>query len=578
MRIAMIAMLCILPLVTSAGSRKYPVKSDKPWPMPIVVDVKADPIRDLRESTCGPCIGYAGSLLEKNFDDNTTEWLFEKNRSATAKVFREAGARFVRKQDFNPFWQEGIEYAKLKTKEDKAAMLKLHPGAPIADPHVYFSFWKENGIKAMLCLTSHYVFTDPVRSNKTTSDTEAVKKVICDLVKWILDNGYKDTVAGFEMDNEPFFGEDPEGYGRKWTEIIPAILKIWPEAKLGLPVAEYRAKDPDIAAVRARSTKVDQWFGKGEYFGFQKVNQWSGRAIVALSNQLQNVSHLIYHFYGANAAFACTPVGFARIEQFAKVFPEVKDKRIWITEFRERSDEDLRCHETFFSALWKGHYLLEVLCQPNIDAAMLHHLGAQGGGISTAANGRWWIVMQTDGRSELPDPDYDGHTRLEVGPTGPVFAIYCDALEGHPIVQSHGTANDGTAATYWHASMYYDYSKKYIQALAAGVPEDKLPYVAGRTVEWIATLSPKRDSLSILMVNTKDFEVEMPVEIKGRSFNGKPKVRSVGIDQRCLHWHLLPGEKPLWTVSERTDAKSFGNKMSFLVGPNTVQSVTVPLR
>ena len=560
----------VLLAISADAAPKKPANGDKPWPMPIVLDASAKPIKDQRGNSCGTGLGFAGSLLESDHGDKLSDWLFVKDRAATAKIFREAGVTFVRVMGANSRWQVGMTWAKA-SEDDRAAMRKAYKSTPLVDPTACFSFWKENGVKALLCLTSKNVWADPVRAVPAES-LEDVAKTTGAFVKWIVDNGCTDTVAGFEMDNEPFWGKEPEAYAKRWQAIIPEIKRHWPEARIGLPIAEYKSNDPDIAAVRARMTGAGQAMKSVE-----RVNEWSGRAIVALGDRLADISHVIYHFYGANPSWGCTPSGFDRIRRFGKVFPEVADKRVWITEFRERSDEDNRCQQTFFSSLWKGHYLLEVLCQSEIDGAMLHHLGAQGGALNTAVGGRWWIGLQPDG-TEFPDPDYAGRPRIEVGPCGPVFAIYNDALKAHPVVLAHGTANDGAEASYWHGSIYYDSMGAYVRALAKKTPKEKLPYVKGKTVEWVATLSPKKDSLALLMVNTKDAEVEIPVEIRGRQFAGKPQVRSVTCPAEHIHSHLIPGEKPLWTVSERTDANASGNKMSFRVGPNTVQSVTVPLR
>ena len=331
------------------------------WPVTIIADADDTPIKDLRNSTSAPDLGYAGAMLESS--TLVAEWFYISNRVESAKLIRDAGAWVVRPWSANDLWQRGMAWA---TTKDREAMMKKYRNGVLIDPHAYFSFWKENGMKAILCLEQYGVYGDAEKGTRV-SDIETTKKVICDYVQWIVDNGYKECVAGFELGNEPYFGNDPELYGQRWSEIVPAMKSIWPEMKIGMPLAEYRPNDPDIAAVRARATGLD-WVQGGGEFSFGRLNQWSGRFVVAMSNQLHNISHVIYHFYGADAAYGCGPSGFARVKNFAKVFPEIADKRVWITEWRVPSDEDDRCHQTFSSSLWKGHYLLSCLAPQPRDA------------------------------------------------------------------------------------------------------------------------------------------------------------------------------------------------------------------
>ena len=345
----------MLLLAIAAVAAAATVRAD--WPITIGVDADAEPIKDLRNSTSAPDLGYAGAMLESS--TLVSEWFYISNRVESAKLIRDAGAWVVRPWTANDCWQRGLAWVATK---DRAALQKRHSRAVFIDPHAYFSFWKENGMKAILCLENYGVYDD-VEKGTRVNDIESVRKVICDYLQWIVDNGYRECVAGFECGNEPYWGNDPELYGARWSAIIPEMKKIWPDVKIGIPLAEYRPNDPDIAAVRARATGLE-WVQDGGEFSFSRLNQWSGRFIVALSNQIHNVSHVIYHFYGGDVAYGCGASGFKRIRNFAKVFPEIADKRVWITEWRERADENNRCHQTFQSSLWKGHYLLSCLAEP----------------------------------------------------------------------------------------------------------------------------------------------------------------------------------------------------------------------
>lgn len=543
----------------------------KPWPMPIEISTGDRPLKDMRASTSAPDLGYAGAMLE--WSTENSEWFYISNRVESAKLMREAGAWVVRPWGANHKWQSGMAWAKTKDREALKKTLKKKERLVLIDPHAYFSFWKENGIKAILCLENYSVYTDVekgLRSNKI----EDVKNVLCEYVRWIVDNGYKECVAGFELGNEPYFGNNPESYGERWSVIVPEIKRIWPEAKIGMPIAEYRAGDPDIAAVRARATGLEWVQSKGQ-FSFSRLNQWSGRFIVAMSNQLPNVSHVIYHFYGGDASYGCSASGFDRIRNFAKVFPEIADKRVWITEWRERSDEDVRCHQTFSSSLWKGHYLLACLAHPKIDGISLHNLGTLAGGISVS-NGKWHSQRDPMGK-EYPDPDYAGVPRMEVGPAGPVFKIYCEAIKSHPIIYKYGkTDRQGANSSAWASANYYGSAAKQRRAIATGVPREKLPRLKG-DVEWVATFDADMTSLSMLMVNSLDRKVDMPIVLDGFAFVGRPTVRSVTIKEGHVYSHLIPGERPLWQEREEQQSPVTGTRSEISIGPNTVQSVTMPV-
>ena len=514
----------------------------------------------------------AAAVSHAEWPTLVSEWFYISNRVESAKLVRDAGAWVVRPWSANDCWQRGLAWVATK---DRAALQKKYPHAVFIDPHAYFSFWKENGMKAILCLEIYGVYGD-VEKGTRVNDIESVKKVICDYMKWIIDNGYKECVAGFECGNEAYFGNDPELYGARWSEIIPEMKRIWPDVKIGIPLAEYRPNDPDIAAVRARATGLD-WVEGGGEFSFSRLNQWSGRFIVALSNQIHNVSHVIYHFYGGDGAYGCSASGFARIKNFAKVFPEVADKRVWITEWRERSDEDDRCHQTFQSSLWKGHYLLSCLAEPNVDGISLHNLATLAGGLSVSVNGHW-LVQWDPTNHDYIDIDWEGNPRMEIGPAAPVFDIYTAALKKHPIVLNHGNCEkQGKGVTVWASAMYYGSSTAQMRAMGNCVPKEKWPKLQSN-VEWAVAMSADRSSLAVLMVNSGGKRISMPISLKGVEFAGEPVVRSVTIPEKYLYAHLIPGERPLWVVSEEKGAAMSGTSGAIPVEPSTVQSVTIPLR
>ena len=80
------------------------------------------------------------------------------------------------------------------------------------------------------------------------------------------------------------------------------------------------------------------------------------------------------------------------------------------------------------------------------------------------------------------------------------------------------------------------------------------------------------------MVNSNAKKMEIPIALKGVKFAGEPVVKSVTIAEGHVHSHLIPGERPLWKVSEQKLARFEGDKAVLPIGPNTVQSVTIPLK
>ena len=57
------------------------VAGEAPQAFEITLDLGADFVRDLRESTAAPVLGYAGSMIE--YPDSMLQWLFVTNRAET---------------------------------------------------------------------------------------------------------------------------------------------------------------------------------------------------------------------------------------------------------------------------------------------------------------------------------------------------------------------------------------------------------------------------------------------------------------------------------------------------------------
>ena len=509
----------------------------------IVFDAKAPAFKDQRKSRTAPDLGYAGTISDLG-EPYFTEF-FVKHPDETWETFRKAGAYFVKEWGANWQWEANPEHQRIA-----------------------FAWRKKHGVRVLLCL-EHYHAIDPVTKAKT-NDIEVVKKSILSYVKWIVDNGFRDQVAGFELGSEPYFGSDPENYAARWNAIVPGIKEIFPEVDIGFPVAEYRSGDPDIAAVRARLTRVDEWFKKGS--GIKQVNQWSGRFVVALSNSLHLCSHIIYHFYGGDATYGVGPLGYLRIRGFAKVFPEVKDKKVWITEWRERSDEDNRCQQMHSSTIFKAHYMIGTICQPEIDGICLHSCHSLSGGFCIANGDGTWRVQFDPSMQPFPDPDFTGRPRLEVGPCGPLFKIFNEALRKHPLIMDHGTRNGGsiTNSNWWSANTYYASHHEMVAWLSMGADPEKVPLIKGNG-EWALLTNPERTSAALLVCNSRRFDWKPTFSAPGCRV-GRPHYRTFRCKEEDIFLHQVPGEpRPTW--EEEYD----GDPNALLVPPLTIATITFPI-
>lgn len=531
----------------------------------IRIDPVSDFIKDQRESTAAPVLGYAGSLLE--YPDALLQDLFVTNRSETAAALKAAGARLVKEWSSVRRWEVGMAWVNAKDDATRAALRQRYGRKFfLGDPKVLFSFRKENGMKVFLCLENHAALTDAVGGTESTELAD-VKKAICGYLKWIRENGFADQVAGFELGNEPYWGSDPEGYGRRWCALIPEIKKIWPDAQIGMPLAEYRPNDPDIAAVRARCEDMKWCTTKGE-FQFNRLNQWSGRFIVAMKPVLDDITHVVYHFYGADTVYGCSMCGFCRIASFANVYPEVRNKKVWITEWRERSDEDNRCHQMFFSALWKAHYMLTALTRAEVDGINNHCIASLAGGIYVSSGKEWLVQLDANGK-EYPDVSGTGRPHIELGPSGPLFKLYTDALAGHPIVLNTGAdGRQGVFSTTAKGFKFYHGGWASAQYYSGGA----------KRAHWVAATDPDRTSLAILCANSKDVPQTYRLELTKGRVVGSAQIRSVSCPADKLKYHAKPDEPKPWSGEERiVDIDASDPALDLTMPPRSFMTCIVPI-
>ena len=530
----------------------------------IRVDLDAAPIRDARASSCFPMIGYAGCFMESG--GNEAYW-FETNAVETSRAMREAGAWFQR------MWGADDWFARRVPNPDPEKNKRYVQ----SDPEAAFQFWKANGIRLLFTLEAW--------------GGERSKKQILEFVKWIVDNDYKDVVAGFELGNESSYSEHYADLAPIWTEIVGEILKIWPDAKLGICVAELFENNPDIPHVRERMLAEGK-IQRDTYFAAADFNRYTAQFIVGMSNCLDRITHVIYHGYGGETPYSCSYYGFRRFRNFVEAFPELKGKKFWLSEVRLRSDEDNRCQRLFRETLGMAHYALTAICQPDFDGFNHHQIYALSGGLYQS-NGRQWCVQWRD---EGPDyPDYRspfGRPRLDVGSCGVMYRILTEGIKEHPLLFAHGTSKEaGTEDGFFTSARFMDQVYAHRRALKEGKSGRKVPKVEGE-VEWVAAATPARDEVCLLMVNTKPEAQRIRVTVPGRQ-PAAPTYRTLTCPERFLDCREVPGDGKPWTQLswEETQTGYAGIPMSpyeglvpaadaleIEIAPHTVQTVSFRLR
>ena len=527
------------------------------------LDLSGKPMRDLSKSTSKAIVGYI-SAMHAYGDD----YWFVTNKYETAAVMKKAGC-------YNTAtWGSDQWFARRNDPDPKKR----------TNPKAQFDFWKQNGFKVLIGLS-------PI-GPKQTADEKVFKSIVDDkvgFVKWIIDNGYKDVVQGFELGCETYYMpyDRQDALIKLWTALVPEILKIWPKCPMGVPVAENFELNPDIKQVRNRMLAAGE-IKRDTYFAAAAFNQYSAYFIMGLAtnNVLDKISHVTYHTYGAETPYSCSYYGVKRIRGFAEAFPEIKGKRTWWTEIRPRSDEDNRCQRIFREALIMGHYSLMMMCQPEVDGFYHHNLCNLAGGLYIS-NGKSWNVQWMDEGGEYPDYDSPlGRPRMEVGAQGAVYHIIANALISHPLLWHHGTSKDmDTEDSFYTSARVCDQVYERRKALKAGA---KAPEVPGE-VEWAALT--KGNELCLVMVNTKSTAEKIQVTVPGRQF-AAPTYRIARIkDPKYIDCREVPGEANLWEELAYEDTqtgfagggayegpKGGYDTLKIEIGPHTAQSVTVVMR
>ena len=543
----------------------------------IDLDLSGKPMRDLSKTTSKAIVGYISAMHQYGDD-----FWFVENKEETARTMKAAGC-------FNhATWSSDGWFAQRNNPDPKKR----------TNPKAQFDFWKANNFRVLIGLSG---IGPKIAADEKLFQENVQNKL--DFVKWIVDNGYKDVVQGFELGCETYYNpyEFQDALVKLWTAVVPGIHKIWPGCYLGVPVAENFELNPDITQVRNRMLSAGE-IKRDTYFAAAAFNKYSAHFILGLAKTgvLKDISHITYHTYGAEEPYSCSYYGVKRIRGFEEAFPEIKGKRTWWTEIRPRSDEDNRCQRIFREALVMAHYSMMMMCQPDVDGFYHHNMCNLAGGLYIS-DGKSWNVQWADGSGEYPDFGSPmGRPRMEVGAQGAVYRIIGNALRTHPQLWHHGATKDGKMCMdeedlYYTSARVMSQVYNYRSALKqlghkpkAGILGDKVPEVKGE-VEWCALTGG--NELCLVMVNTKNEPQYIDVTVKGKNFFA-PNYYTVSCDEKFIDCREIPGQTKLWKEAAWEDTQ-FGNErlcmdayqncefktdvLHLEIGPNTCQAVTVAM-
>jgi hypothetical protein len=538
--------------------------------MQIDLDIKAKPIKDMKKTANGVAMGVNGAMeawlchIPGNDDI-----FFVSNKVETSRIFRQAGLRVMRLQGMNSWFNNRNK----KTKDGKY---------PLTNPKAAFDFYKDNGIKVFVCLECW--------------SQEAVANNL-EIIKWIVDNNYKDQVVGIEMGNESYARKDYPKLAAFWPQVIDGARKIWPKVPFGIVIGEYMENDPDIAQIAQRMKSKESlhhgWTYDTGYFSAGELNRTTAKFVEAMSNHLHKVTHIIYHGYGAETPYSCSYYGFQRFRNFIEAYPQLKGKNYWLTEVRLRSDEDNRCQRIFRETLLWGHYSLMALCQPETEGLLQHQASCLSGTIYTST-GRGWAVQWMDGPKwgGRTIPDYTApynQPRIEVGSMGVLYRLFTEAIMDHPLFLAHGTSKArDTEDTFFTSARITDQVYAHRRALIEGATLETAPKVDGE-MEWVAAYGKKE--LCLLMVNTKSVPQTLKVTVKDKRFYA-PMYRTLSCPAEFIDCRAVPGDGPVWKqmsweetqfgvshipMERYANIKPKCDVLTVKIAPHTVQTVTVPL-
>ena len=531
------------------------------------------PIKDMSKAGCNRGIGF-NAAMESIWSVGTDDYWFIENREHTATKLREAGANLLRLQCMNSWFRRGVE---------------KDPKKRPSNPKAAFDFYKANGIKVFVCLECGH--EDDKNADATVSET-------LEIIKWIVDNGYKGVVAGFECGNETYGDSRYAQKAAVWKKIIDGGIAIWgKDIQFGINIAEFFELNPDIKHIRDRMMSNQDfkrdWTHAGAYFTAANFNKFSSQFVVKMKEigALDNVSHVIWHAYGAETPYSCSYHGIQRFRNYVEAFPELKGKQWWLTEIRPRSDEDNQCQRQFREALVMGHYTLTALSQPEVDCFNHHQLTALSGAIYQSDGRKWYVQWYNGSQEELPDfrSGY-GKPHIDVGAMGVVYRTLGEGIAECPVFLAHGIGDAKGGDWDWCASARL-MDDTYARRRAIHEGRQDVPQVRG-DVEWVLATNPGRDKFCLLMVNSKSTPEKVNLTIDEREF-AAPTYRTVTCPEEFLDCNEIPGEEKPWRalcwedtsrgywtadMSAYEGIKSVATTLPVTIKPHTVQTVTFRTR
>ena len=544
----------------------------------INIDLGAKPIRDASKSTSKALVGYAGCLCGRDGGEYQNYW-FTTNRAATSAAERRAGAWFQRMWDANG-WFECRKSNPYDPNSKDPKEVKKYKGYVRSEPDLAFGFWKENGIKVLFTL-------------ECWSDRQ--ENTAVEFVKWIVDNNYKDVVAGFELGNESYFSDHYPELAPRWKRVVDELWKIWPKVPLGICLCELYEQNPDLTQVRDRMLSAGEIKRDG-YFSANIFNRYTTQFVVAMADHLDKISHVIYHAYGAETPYSCSYYGFERFRNYMNAMPELKGKKMWLSEVRQRSDEDNWCQRQFREALIMGHYSLTAICQPDMDGFNNHEFASWSGGL-LVSNGRQFVKQWRGGCWWSGYPDHlapEGKPWIEVGPMGSMYRIISESVLDYPVFLQHGTSKEvNTTNAFYTSARFTDEVYRHRRAIREGRKPflglfGGVPEVKGET-EWVAATTKKKGAVCLMMVNSKNTEEEVTVRVKDHILS-VPTYLAMSCPEEYLDCSSIPGEEHPWKMMAWEDSQQGGfnavkmamyegirpknDVLTIKVGPNTIQSVT----
>ena len=233
--------------------------------------------------------------------------------------------------------------------------------------------------------------------------------------------------------------------------------------------------------------------------------------------------------YGAAPAYGCSYNGFLRFRRFAEMFPQVKDKRWFVTEWRPWSDEDLQLQRIFHNVIWAGMYVQTSFCQKELDGFTMHELNSLSGVFYSSAHGQWnqYFDSWQNGRDLKAIAPKE--LRYEVSGMGTLFSLYNQGIITHPLIIGWGSRKHGTGktGTFWESSLYNPYDAK------------------NPDCQWTALVNPSRTSMCLLIANGSNDKLEVPVSCYGYRLLAKTH-RFVTCDEEFLCAREVPGEEKPW--------------------------------